>query len=164
MAETVPLGWRKLRLDMILFVLMVVVMAHKFTGDALHEWLSLGFYLLIVWHLCLNWDMVWGVAKRFFKKGVAGQARFNFVWNALMFLAMSCVVFSGILISRDFLPRVGIVIQNDGFMSYTHKFLTHILFAMIGVHLGMHWRWLVMTFRRFFLESAKPAEKEGGAE
>lgn len=176
MSNRAPMGWRKLRLDIILLVLTFTVMAFRLTGITLHEWLSVGFYLILVWHLCLNWEAVWGVAKRFFKKGMPWQARFNFVWNILLFVMMTFVMVSGLLISRDLLPRFGVSFTHDPFMSYVHKHFPYYLCAMLGVHFGMHWRWFVSNFRRFCLPAKKAAEAvaaqveksrtagEGGAE
>ncbi|MDO4575499.1 MAG: DUF4405 domain-containing protein [Planctomycetia bacterium] len=139
---------KRFPLDGILLMLLVAVALHKLTGDAIHEWVSLVFAAFLIGHLLVNWDLIFGVGKRLFAKGPSASARFNFVWNLLLYTAMGVVMLSGILISRSVLPSLGIALENDPFMSYIHKRSIFVLYAMLGVHFGMHWDWIRSHFAR----------------
>ena len=133
--------------------LMVFIALHKLTGDVIHEWLAVALIPFLLWHLCWNWKLITGVGRRLFQRGFAPLARFNFVWNILLYTTMGVVILSGILISRDFLPRLGIFIPNDGFVSYIHKRSVLVLYVLLGVHFGTHWDWICATTKRFFCKA-----------
>ncbi len=138
---------KRFSLDVLLFFLMLGTALHKLSGDRIHEWLSVLLAVLILWHLLLNWNLIFGVGRRFFSAMVSGRAKFNFVWNILLYTTMGIVMLSGLLISRSVLPTLGIGIENDPFMSYIHKRSIFILYMMLGVHFGMHWDWFKAQFR-----------------
>ncbi|MDO5553763.1 MAG: cytochrome b/b6 domain-containing protein [Planctomycetia bacterium] len=135
----------KVRTDIILLLIMLVLCLHSLTGDALHEWLGVILIPVLLWHLYLNWDWIKSVLKRFFTRQTF-LTRVNLVWDWLLYATMGFVILSGILISRDFLSRLGISVTNDAFLSYVHHRLTVVLFVMIGIHLGLHIRWIARQF------------------
>ena len=138
----------KYRVDVLLFLLMLALTFHKLTGDAIHEWLGIVLVLPLLWHICLNWGSLANGLRNFFGKLSAGN-RFNLLWNILLYAVLGITTLTGILISRDFLPRLGVTIPNDAFMSYVHKQIVPVLMVMLGIHLGVHYRWIMMmTFRR----------------
>lgn len=143
-------AWQRLILDIVLLAGMMAVALHKVTGDVVHEWLSVFLIPLLLLHLLWNWEVIWGTGKQLKNPRFPWRQKFNFIWNILLYTCMGVVMLSGILISRDFLPRLGIVIANDPFMSYIHKRSFYILYMMLGVHLGMHWNWIWQMCRRFF--------------
>ncbi|MDO4583841.1 MAG: DUF4405 domain-containing protein [Planctomycetia bacterium] len=146
---------RRFVLDILLLVGMIAVALHKVTGDLIHEWLSILLIPLLLLHLLWNWEVIWGTAKQWTNPRFPKRQKFNFVWNILLYTCMGVVMLSGILISRDFLPRLGILIPNDGFMSYIHKRSIFVLYMMLGIHLGMHWNWIWQIAKR------RKTKKEG---
>ena len=137
-------------LDMILLVWMLGIALHKVTGDLIHEWLSVMLIPLLMLHLLWNWEVIWGTGKQFGNPRFPWRQKFNFIWNILLYTCMGVVMLTGILISRDFLPRLGILIPNDGFMSFIHKRSIFVLYMMLGIHLGMHWNWIRQMVIRLF--------------
>ncbi len=139
----------KFRTDIVLFLLIFLLCLHKVTGDVIHEWLGVVIVLPLLWHLCLNWNWLTAVLRRFFSKQTF-TVRFNLIWDILLYMSIGITIFSGILISRSFLSLFGISIENDAFMSYIHHNLTKLLFIMIGIHLGMHWDWIRARLSNIF--------------
>lgn len=135
----------KFRIDIILFFGILALTIHKITGDAIHEWLGILFIVPLLWHLGLNWKGIVQGIRRFFGK-LPFLFRLNFILDLLLYLMMAITILSGILISRDFLVRIGCPIENDPFMSFTHKKLSQYLIILIGIHLGLHYQWI---FRQF---------------
>ncbi|MCC6904676.1 MAG: hypothetical protein IT326_02465, partial [Anaerolineae bacterium] len=52
-------------LDAALFAAFVIAMAPRFSGLAVHEWLSLALAAAVVCHLLLNWNWIVAVTRRF---------------------------------------------------------------------------------------------------
>lgn len=141
----------RMYLDIVLFISFVIVNMPQFTGIALHEWLSFIFIPIIMAHIVLDWDWVVSITKRFFKK-VPREIRFNYVFNFLLFFLMVTVIFSGILISEEALPFMGFTIEINEFWLGLHEGSANFLMILIGVHLAMHWKWIVSTTNRYIFK------------
>src|SRR5204862_8251170 len=99
--------WIKLGLDVALFVAFLITTAPRFSGVPIHEWLSLALAFTVIVHLLLSWKWIVTVTKRFFKS-VLWEARLNYVLNWLLFIDMTALMFTGMMISRFALPALGI--------------------------------------------------------
>src|SRR5258706_8327444 len=131
-----------LYLDVGLFVSFVVISVPKFTGITFHEWAGLIFIPAILLHILMKWDWIVSVTRRMFKK-MPGETRFNHILDYLLFILMTTVIISGIVISQKALPVFGIPVNNDPFWITVHHVSTALLVVIVGVHLGMHWKWVV---------------------
>jgi hypothetical protein len=141
-------------IDSSIFVAFVVTTAPRFTGIGIHEWLSLVFAVVIIIHVVIHWQWIVTVGMGLFRKlGAAG--RFSFVLNLLLFIAVTLVIYSGVAISRDAMPALGIAIQGTSAWRGLHHSLSNISVVLIGLHLALHWRWIVNLFRRQSLASAQ---------
>ena len=148
---------KRLILDLCMFVVFTAVAAFKMTGVLFHEWLSLLLMVLMLWHMCWNWDVILGAGKKLFQPGFSKKAKFNFVWNLLLYTMMGVVMFSGLLISKKILPALGIHVTHDPFMSFIHRRACPVLYGMLGIHLGMHWSWCWTAFKSLF-RNTKPGK------
>jgi len=140
----------KLYADIILFVSFVLANIPQATGIPLHEWISILFIVPILVHVLLDWNWVVSVTKRMFKQ-LPGEVRFNQIWDLLIFIMMVFVLFTGFVISEAALPALGIHVTIDPFWSAMHDLSANLLMIIIGVHLAMHWGWIVSMFKRYVL-------------
>lgn len=138
----------KLIVNSILAVAFIAISAPQATRMPAHEWLSLAFIGILAFHLLFSWSWIVGVGQRFLST-LRGQVRFNFVLNSLSYLAMVAVMVSGIVISEAALPSLGFPRPRDRFWSMIHNSSSEALLVMIGVHLAMHWRWVMAASARF---------------
>lgn len=136
----------KIYVDIFLFVLMIIVLVPQSTGIPIHEWA--GFVILIPFllHLVINWDWIVRSSTKFFKKeGLI--IRFSYVLNWFLYLSMILVTISGIVISESALPVFGIDFAPDKFWSVVHNLSATFLMAILGIHIALHWKWIVTIFR-----------------
>src|SRR3954470_2087044 len=84
--------------DSLVFIAFLVAMAPHFTGIAIHEWLSIAFGAAIITHLLLHWAWVVTTTQRLFAR-LPRQTRINHALNLLLFIDMTLVIFTGLLIS-----------------------------------------------------------------
>ncbi|MBT5876038.1 MAG: DUF4405 domain-containing protein [Candidatus Latescibacteria bacterium] len=140
----------RLYVDVGLFALFLVVSAPQATGVPIHEWISFAFIPLLIAHLLMSWKWIVRTTTRMFSS-IPGKTRFNHTWDMILFVMMTVVIFSGIVVSEVALPAIGIPIIPDLFWLSMHDITSNLFLMMLGVHLAMHWPWLVQMAKRHIL-------------
>lgn len=135
--------------DGILFVSFVLVMSPHATTIAGHEWLSVLFIVPFVIHLLLHWHWIIESGSRFFGS-LARSNRWHFVLDSALYLLMTFAIVSGFLASEAMFQQLGFDFIPDPFWSEVHHQYSNLLFPLIGIHLAVHWQWIVRTTRRLF--------------
>jgi hypothetical protein len=139
----------KLLLDIGTFVAFLIGMDPRSSGIAVHEWLTIALAATIVVHLLLNWSWIVEVTRRFFIKSTNG-ARINYVLNWLLFINGILVMLSGIMISEAVVPALGLTIVPNFTWRGLHEFSTNFSLFLMGLHIALHWSWIVNTVKRIF--------------
>ncbi|PDW01564.1 DUF4405 domain-containing protein [Candidatus Viridilinea mediisalina] len=139
----------RLLLDLVLLLAFLLATAPELTGITIHEWLSLGLAAAILTHLLLNWSWILQVMRRFFGK-VSWKARINYILNSLLFIVFTIIITTGILISEAVLPLFGLSIPRDRLWLSIHHTMSDVAVLLIGLHVALHWRWIVNTAQRIF--------------
>lgn len=133
----------KLAVDVFMTLALLFLMGYQFWGEAPHEWVGAGMFLLFVAHHLLNgrWH------KTLFKGKYSALRTVTLCVYLLLLLAMLAQMYSGIVMSRyvfAFLP-------GTGGMSLARRL--HILgaywgFLLMSVHLGLHWNMILGMLRK----------------
>lgn len=138
----------KLVIDCVLLVSFILVNMPQATGLAFHEWASFLFVVPLSIHLILNWAWIVKVSKRLFTK-LPTDVRLNHFWDLLIYVLMVIVMFTGVIVSESALPSLGIHFAIDPFWQSMHDITANLLIIFIGVHLALHWKWIVSAFNRY---------------
>jgi hypothetical protein len=141
--------------DSVIFMAFLVAMAPHFSGMAIHEWLGIAFGAAIVTHLLLHWQWIVEVTKRFFGKA-QWSARINYILNALLFIDITLVIFSGLLISEVALPLIGVELALSGMWRGLHTTSANLFLPLVGLHVALHWQWIVNMVKRFVIAPLAP--------
>jgi hypothetical protein len=158
MKQTIPQSNRNrtnLIVDSAIFAAFLVVMAPRFSGMAIHEWLGIAFGAAIVTHLLLHWQWLVEVTKRFFGKA-QWSARINYLLNALLFVDITVIIFSGLLISEVALPLIGVQLTGGGMWRGLHEASANLFLPLVGLHVALHWQWIVNMFKRLVISPLAP--------
>ena len=133
----------KLAVDVFMTLALLFLMGYQFWGEAPHEWVGAGMFLLFVAHHLLNrrWH------KTLFRGKYSALRTVTLCVDLLLLLAMLAQMYSGIVMSRyvfAFLP-------GTGGMSLARRL--HILgaywgFLLMSVHLGLHWNMILGMLRK----------------
>ena len=134
-------------LDAILLTLFVIVMLPHATGLALHEWISYLFLVPFLLHLLFHWNWIVKIPSRLFRSPV-GDVYVNIVLDGLLYFTMIFAIVSGVLASEVSLRGLGFNFTPDPFWSITHHQLSNLLFPLVGVHLAMHWGWIIRVAKQ----------------
>lgn len=147
-----------LAIDGGIFVGFLVAEAPHFTGIAIHEWLGIAFGAAIIAHLLLHWQWIVAITRRFFAK-VPWQARVNYILNLLLFIDVTIIILSGLMISKEALPALGLSLAGSRTWSGLHHLTANLSLALIGLHVALHWQWIVNACKRYVIQpfTGRPA-------
>jgi hypothetical protein len=138
-------------LDALLLLAFLIAAAPHLSGMAVHEWLGIAFGAAIVIHLLLHWQWIVATIKRFFSR-MSRQQRINFVLNTLLFVDVTAIIFSGLMISRVALPLIGIETVRGGMWRQLHAMASDVAVFIIGLHLALHWQWIWSAIKRYLVQ------------
>lgn len=133
----------KLAVDVFMTLALLFLMGYQFWGEAPHEWVGVGIFLLFIVHHILNghWH------KTLFKGKYNALRILTLCIDFLVLVSMLAQMYSGIVMSRyvfNFLPF-------SGGMSLARRL--HILgaywgFLLMSLHLGLHWNMILGMSRK----------------
>ena len=142
----------RIYVDILFFTLMILVLIPQTTGIPIHEWASFIILIPFFLHLIINWDWISTNSTKFLKKQ-PNNTRFDYVLNWLLYLLMIIVTVSGIVISESALPLFGIHFEPDRFWSQIHDISATLFIALFGIHIALHWRWIVDAISKLKFKS-----------
>lgn len=141
--------YRKLIVDAVMSALLLLLMAYELIGAAVHEWLGIAMFVLVILHHGLNRKWSENVLK-----GKYGPMRITqMVLVVLVLFSMLGSMVSGIILSRHalvFLPIHG----GTGWARTVHLLCGYWGFVLMGLHLGLHWS-VVIGMRESFSNRPK---------
>ena len=139
---------KNLIVDAIVLLVYIVVATPSMTGIGLHEWISLGVFLLLFVHVLFHMDWVIATTKRIFKNPTFVSVG-NYVLDVLLLIVLALCTVSGILISGDVLPAMGMYADGYYFWDPVHAFSAKLLLALIVVHIVTHLKGIINFFKKF---------------
>lgn len=137
--------------DLVIGISFLIATAPNATGEPIHEWLSMGLAVMVVTHLLLHWQWIVAITKKIFSK-VAWQQRINYILNIGLFIDMTIIMFTGIMISKTVVPLLGLELPNNMTWRSLHGLASDAGVFLIGLHLALHWDWIVRTSKRYLIQ------------
>lgn len=137
----------KFFLSLCLTIVMLLLMdPRSFYGLGFHEWAGLVIGAFFILHKLLNWGWIKNVTILFFSR-TTWRARLNYILDILLLAGLVLMVLSGMAIARtiDF-SWLGIG-GSPIFWRVMHTSSSFITLALFGIHLGLHWNWVLMRFK-----------------
>ncbi|MCI9071965.1 MAG: DUF4405 domain-containing protein [Lachnospiraceae bacterium] len=133
----------KISVDIGMTLLLLLLMAYEMVGQALHEWLGVGMFVLFVLHHILN--------GRWSKSVLKGRYTAFRIWQTLLvcavLLTMLGSMISGVILSRhafSFLPARG----GRSIARTLHMVCAYWGFVFLSLHIGLHWSMMVGMVKR----------------
>jgi hypothetical protein len=74
-------------------------------------------------------------------------ARLNYLLNAGFFVSFVLLMYSGIAISEDAMPWLGVSAFNNRAWRMHHHTLSDITLIIMAIHVAVNWQWIVNLFR-----------------
>jgi cytochrome b len=132
-----------------IFAAFLVATAPHFTGMPIHEWLGIAFGADIITHLLLHWSWLVATTRRIFTTAPR-QARINYVLNTLLFIDITLLVFTGLMISKIALPQLDMTL-SPGILWRSLHTATADAAVIVGLHVALHWGWITKSVSRYLL-------------
>ena len=134
----------KIITDVMMTAVLLLLMAYSLVGEAAHEWLGVGIFVLFVLHHILN--IKW--CKTMFKGKYSPYRIAQTAVVALVLLTMCGSMISGVLLSRTVFTFLG----DRVYLAQAQKL--HMLcaywgFVFLSLHLGLHWSSILNMVKRF---------------
>jgi hypothetical protein len=117
-------------------------------GLPFHEIAGLIIGVAILIHVGLNYRWVINTTKKIFDPKLPKKTRFSLLLNILLLISMAIVIISGILISRVVFPNLAI--QGSHSIRGIHSFSADATLAFVGLHIGVHWQWIMIICKKAF--------------
>ena len=133
--------------DIVIFLLFLVVEAPRFSGLPVHEWLGIAIGAGVITHVLLHWQWIIEISRRFFGKAQT-LARINYLLNLLLFITITTIIFTGLMISQTVMPLLGITVSQNHMWRGVHTTAASIFIGLVALHVALHWQWVVNLLRR----------------
>ncbi len=133
----------KIVIDFLMTALLLLLMAYQITGDRLHEWFGTAMLMLFILHNLLN--IKW--YGNLFNGRYTLLRIFHTTVNIAVFVAIVCLGFSGVVMSRHVFAALPI----NGPMATArsmHLAASYWGFVLMSVHLGLHWGMIKGMFKK----------------
>lgn len=137
--------------DLAIFAVFLAMLDPRSTGMPVHEWLGIAFGAALMTHLLLHWQWIAATTRRFFGK-LPRATRLNYALNGLLFATMTVLIFSGLMISEEALPALGIDLAAGFAWRTLHPLAADAVLILVGLHVALHWKWIVNTTKRYALQ------------
>ena len=140
--------------DIIIFVVFLVVYEVKATGETIHEWLEIVIGLILIIHIVLHWKWIVITTKQFLTN-LKTETKLNYMVDILIFIGFTTIIFTGIMMSKNFLPTFGIRINENHFWRQMHSFSVDLTLFLTAFHFALHWEWIVNNCKRYIISPLK---------
>lgn len=130
----------------LLDIAMVIVFALLFNKMVFHEVAGIVICGAFLLHKLLNWRWIKRVTLGLFGKQMPLRAKLCYVLDVILLLCMAFILVSGIFISKVVFPnlRIGKTFNFE----QLHVSVSHLTLLFIGIHVGLHWKWIMDIFKK----------------
>ena len=128
----------KIAVDIAMTITLLLLMTYELIGQAAHEWIGIGMFVLFVLHHILNgrWS------KNLLKGKYTALRIMQTILVLCVLLCMLGSMVSGVILSRhalSFLP----IHSGRAFARTLHMISAYWGFAFMSLHLGFHWNMMM---------------------
>lgn len=145
--------------DAVLFTGFIFSFLLDFTGLPLHQWLGVGVFALMGYHLLEHDTWVTSVTSRFFGK-LAARSRLYYLLDAALLVGFAAITFTGLVIST----WLNLELDNPDTWLVAHIAASIITLLVTIAKLALHWRWIALVAKNIFSgQPVMPQRPAGGA-
>src|SRR5256885_4220064 len=121
--------------DAAMFAALCVIESPRVTRIPVHEWLGISLIAGVLVHLLLSWSWIASNTRRLILPK-AKRDQINYLLNLGLFISMTGVIFSGILISEVAFPRTGNLANGKRIWSDIHSLAANLVLLFAGLHVA----------------------------
>lgn len=130
-----------------LLVAFLLSASPRYTGTLIHEWLGVALAVALIVHILLHWNWIVSVGARYLKN-LWHVSRLQFFVDTLIFVTFIVLITTGLMMSKNVLVGLGIqVARASRSVKTIHSTASNMAVILTGVHVALHWKWIVNTFK-----------------
>ena len=141
-------NYLKIALDIIIAIVFALLFNKAALGLTFHEIAGLAIGVAFILHKLLNAQWIKTVTKNIFSKKLVLKTRINYILDVLLLLCFTFILISGIFISKALFPSIDIA--DEPTFKALHISISYVTLMLIGIHIGLHWSWVIDKFKRMF--------------
>lgn len=134
--------------DLLMAIILFLMFDKMALGLKFHEIAGLVLFLLFFTHIIINRKWVISVTKKLFSKQIPIKTKVNYIVNFLLLIDMLLIMISGIFISKIVFDIFNL--PDFRLAKRLHFFSSSLFIILIGIHIGLHWNWIVSIFKKIF--------------
>jgi hypothetical protein len=139
----------KISLDIIMGITFALLFNKMVLGGLVfHEVAGTAIGAAFIVHMILNWRWIKQVTLKFFSRKISIKTRVGYIVDVLLLVSMLLTIVSGIAISKVIFT--GLNLGNVSFFKIAHLSVPYISLILIGIHLALHWGWVMNVFKKIF--------------
>lgn len=135
----------KLALDLLLIISFAVMYKKKVISMSFHEIAGLIILGVTAIHLAINFRWVIGITKKVFSKAFPIRTRIAYLIDLALILCLIMMIITSLLISEK-VQLFGIG-GEEGIWKDLHFFTSAVMLILMGVHLGLHFKYISTTLK-----------------
>ena len=134
----------KIILDIAMVILFITFFNKDLINFKFHARMGCIFALFIFIHMFLNRKWIVNVSKKLFDKKIKLRIKISYIISALLLITIFLIILSGIFImASDTYDR-------QMFWKMMHFGTSYISVALIGIHIGLYWNFVMNMFKKVF--------------
>jgi len=147
------INYLKIVLDTLMALVFVLLFnKNAVAGLTFHEIAGLTIGLAFIIHIIINFKWVKQITSKFFKSKMNLKTRIGYIIDLLLLIDMAFIIGTGISISQVLFS--GVFTSSAG-NKVLHISLSYIALLLIGIHIGLHWSWVMNVFKNTFKITGK---------
>lgn len=142
------LNYVKFLIDLIMVLVFTLLFNKMAIGIKLHEIIGLVIGGVVLIHCGLNFKWIKSVTLKFFNKNISIKTRIGYILDVILLINILVIIISGIFISKVVFS--GLRLSSIPFFKMIHIPASYFILMIIGIHLGLHWNWAMLVFKKIF--------------
>ena len=134
----------KLALDIAMAILFITFFNKNLMGLRFHAVSGVVFVLFILIHLVLNRKWIATMTKRLIDKKIKIKTKISYILSLLLVVSIGYIIVSGVMIMKA--PSY----DRAMFWKMVHFGVSYLSLALIGIHIGLYWNWVMNIFKKIF--------------
>ena len=142
------INYIKFLIDIIMVLIFTLLFNKRIFVMSFHEIAGLAIGAVFLVHCGLNWKWIKGITLKFFNKNMTIKTRILYILDIILLINIAVIIISGVFISKVVFVNLGLI--HISYFKIIHIFAAYLSLMIIGIHLGLHWNWVIMIFKKIF--------------
>ena len=133
----------KIALDICMIFLFITFFDKNFVNMKFHMLSGIIFAVFILIHMFINRKWIISISKKLFDKKIKLRIKISYIVSFLLLISVGLIIVSGFYI-------ILAPVNRKMFWKMIHYTFSYISIALIGIHLGLYWKWVMNMFKKLF--------------